>query len=101
MNIKDRRRNYNLKMRYGITLPEYLILHKHQKHACQICKRKQSCFKKRLSVDHNHKTGHIRGLLCGYCNTKLLRFLRDDRVRAAGLVEYLANALERDKEWED
>jgi 5-methylcytosine-specific restriction endonuclease McrA len=35
---------------------------------CAICKKPQSDFKHRLSLDHNHKTGQLRGLLCYRCN---------------------------------
>lgn len=54
---------------------------------CSICKKPSSMFKKRLSVDHNHRSNRIRGLLCYRCNkfvvgrqtiesaTKLLNYL--------------------------
>lgn len=35
---------------------------------CAICKKPQSAFKKSMAVDHNHKTGRIRGILCFRCN---------------------------------
>jgi Recombination endonuclease VII len=35
---------------------------------CSICSKPGSSFKKRLSVDHNHKSNRIRGLLCYRCN---------------------------------
>src|SRR5712671_223223 len=35
---------------------------------CAICRRSESGFKNRLSVDHNHKTHKVRGLLCFFCN---------------------------------
>lgn len=35
---------------------------------CGICKKPGKAFKKRLSVDHNHKSNKIRGLLCYRCN---------------------------------
>lgn len=31
---------------------------------CAICGKPRSSFKKNFSVDHNHKTGKVRGLLC-------------------------------------
>jgi hypothetical protein len=35
---------------------------------CAICKKPREAFKKSFSVDHNHKTNKIRGLLCYRCN---------------------------------
>jgi hypothetical protein len=54
----------HLRNRYGLTVQDYNILAKKQKHCCAICKEK-----KRFSVDHNHTTGKVRGLLCYKCNT--------------------------------
>lgn len=39
-----------------------------QKGECKICSIHFSQLKKPLAVDHNHKTGKIRGLLCYHCN---------------------------------
>lgn len=35
---------------------------------CAICARPETSFLRRLSIDHNHKTGRVRGLLCFHCN---------------------------------
>ena len=35
---------------------------------CAICGKHESQFVNRLAVDHNHKTGRVRGLLCYRCN---------------------------------
>lgn len=39
-----------------------------QEAKCAICNRHESKFKRRLSVDHRHSDGLVRGLLCFYCN---------------------------------
>jgi hypothetical protein len=39
---------------------------------CAICAKHESQFSKRLHVDHNHKTGKVRGLLCYRCNKFLV-----------------------------
>jgi hypothetical protein len=59
-----------------ITWEEYLELKKVQKNRCAICGRKKSPDKRhtRLTVDHNHKTGLHRGLLCSQCNFGLGAF---------------------------
>lgn len=65
---------YNLETdlwnRFRLTLDDYEALLEEQDHACAICGAECSSFG-RLSVDHNHKTGHVRGLLCRDCNVAL------------------------------
>lgn len=39
---------------------------------CAICGKHESQFTRRLSVDHNHATGKVRGLLCFRCNKFLV-----------------------------
>lgn len=39
---------------------------------CSVCKKPRSAFKNNLSVDHRHSDGLIRGLLCYYCNRRLV-----------------------------
>jgi len=42
-----------------------------QNNCCAICSRHKSNFKRDLDVDHCHKTGKVRGLLCVPCNTSM------------------------------
>lgn len=42
-----------------------------QESACAICFKNQSDLPLRLAVDHDHKTGKIRALLCHSCNARL------------------------------
>lgn len=39
---------------------------------CSLCEKPRPAFKKNFSVDHNHKSGKIRGLLCYRCNKFLV-----------------------------
>ena len=80
-------RNKTLLYTSGITLEEYEAMLKSQKGVCAICKRISSDGRN-LCVDHNHKTGKIRGLLCSWCNKGLGSF-RDERKRLAEAVRYL------------
>lgn len=63
--------NYELR-KYGITVEQYEEMHIEQNGLCAICGKPETMIKKkrvvRLSVDHNHKTGETRGLLCQICN---------------------------------
>lgn len=60
----------NLKRNYGISLEQFLKLEKSQSGVCAICGG-PPVTRKRLSVDHSHVTGKIRGLLCINCNSAL------------------------------
>jgi hypothetical protein len=64
-------KNRMLKKSYNIELHEYENLSNKQNNCCAICEVHQSNLTKSLAVDHDHKTGKIRGLLCGNCNTAL------------------------------
>src|SRR5438552_1390720 len=50
---------------------EYERRLKEQGGGCAICSRPPKR-NKRLCVDHNHRTGLVRGLLCSVCNGRLL-----------------------------
>jgi Autographiviridae endonuclease VII len=64
---RERYRENHLKTKYGISLADYEAMLRRQGGVCGICKRKPG--KRRLCVDHDHKTGQVRGLLCGRCNS--------------------------------
>lgn len=74
-----------LKRAYGITVEQYDAMLKKQKGRCAICRRKPVY---KLSVDHCHKTGRVRGLLCRPCNNALGNI--EDRIKTAeAIVAYL------------
>ena len=53
--------------RYGLTLADYDRMLAAQDGVCAICK-KTDPHQKSLSIDHDHRTEQVRGLLCGSCN---------------------------------
>jgi hypothetical protein len=88
---KIRTRGYNLKRTYGITLAEYRAMEFTQGGRCLICQEIPTPALNRvpLYVDHNHRTGAVRALLCKDCNTGL-GHLRDNPsllTRAAAYLE--------------
>ncbi len=75
--------------RYNITAPELLKLLKIQENKCAICKRQFGTTKRdRFSVDHDHETDIIRGLLCGGCNAGI-GLLGDSADNLLSAVAYL------------
>ncbi len=68
-------RKSHLKRHYGMTLDEYQKLFDEQEGCCAICGTHHSNVPhKQLMVDHCHKTGKVRQLLCDLCNTALGKF---------------------------
>jgi hypothetical protein len=64
---------------------------KDQRGRCAICKRTETQIGEKLFVDHCHKTGRVRGLLCRNCNSGL-GFFRDDSDLMWQAFAYLARS---------
>lgn len=62
-------RKQRLRKEYNLTLADYDAMLTAQGGVCAICNKPPK--KYRLSVDHSHTTGAVRGLLCVGCNVKL------------------------------
>jgi len=86
MKRKHRRRNLPVRL----TDEEYKTLLIRQGGGCAICGRPPK--KIRLSVDHDHRTGKTRGLLCMRCNRGLVWF-SDDAQCLSRASEYIRRAL--------
>lgn len=71
---------------YRLSEPEYETILQHQGGVCAGCSKPP--FGARLAVDHCHKTGRIRGLLCWLCN-RAIGILRDNAKAATRLGAYL------------
>lgn len=82
---REARRAWVLKV-YGITLEEYDTILDYQDGRCAIC-GKQPKTGQVLHIDHEHG-GHNRGLLCSYCNTRLVGRLKNHDL-AQKLADYL------------
>lgn len=89
---KDRAKDLRLRREYNITLEEYNKVLAYQNGCCYICRKTHG--KKGqllvLSVDHNHTTGLVRGLLCWPCN-KAIAVFRDNAGSMARAAQYIDN----------
>ncbi len=66
--------------RYGLSTYDYSLLYAEQDGKCFLCGWKaEGSGRAGLVVDHDHKTGVVRGLLCKLCNTSLGWFERIGR----------------------
>ena len=72
---------------YGLSFGEYEQMLLDQANVCAICLNPPT-ETRRLCVDHDHKTGMVRGLLCGPCNTGL-GHLRDNPKVILAAADYL------------
>lgn len=81
---------HNLKKTYGITQEDYETLFRLQNGRCAICGTTRFGGRwKKLSVDHSHAYGNVRGLLCHHCNAGLGAF-RDSERRLVAAIRYLS-----------
>ena len=70
-----------------ITFEEYQKMLIDQNGVCAICKHPPK--KRALNVDHNHKTGAVRGLLCFWCNKHLIGGRNESIELHLAAAEYL------------
>lgn len=81
---REQVRNIN---KYGLTIEEFNALSEAQNNVCAICGQPPRG-KTRLSVDHDHETRRVRGLLCDPCNTGLGMF-KDSPELLTAAIAYL------------
>jgi hypothetical protein len=84
----DYYRRAELKRKFGITLEQYQAMLEEQNGGCAICGQPETAIRMNkvvaLSVDHNHRTGERRGLLCTACNIGIGSLAESpERLRAA------------------
>lgn len=88
----DRYKQHDLKKSFGIGLAEYTAMAVEQNGCCAICEKQETETRlgkvRALSVDHNHKTNAVRGLLCQSCN-KLIGLANEDAAILGKAITYL------------
>jgi hypothetical protein len=83
--IKDKKNNLS---KYGLTLEMYNTMLMEQNNCCAICDTSADKLKLGLVVDHDHRTGEARKLLCNDCNQALGR-IKENKNIALRLINYL------------
>ena len=68
---KESRRKESIKALYGLTYDEFEAMLESQQHMCYICKKALELKTAGYAVDHCHKSGKVRKILCMGCNTLL------------------------------
>ena len=87
---RAKKRNNEIRKAYGITQSQYEEMLVKQNSACAVCKATETGIERttRFSIDHFHKTGNVRGLLCNWCNQGLGMF-KDDIELLKKAIDYL------------
>lgn len=74
--------------KYGLSIEEFDSLLHSQGGVCAVCGSTDEKYSRSLAVDHCHKTGKVRGLLCTRCN-QLLGSAEDSTELLKNLIHYL------------
>ena len=85
--IRQRNKAQHARRLYNMTINELFTMFEDQGYSCAVCGSTDAGYKDRWHVDHDHKTGHVRGILCCDCNTALKQSMTPAVLRAA--IEYL------------
>lgn len=88
---RTRMRHRSRERMYGVTHDEYLALLEAQGSLCAVCGTSGTAVRP-LSVDHDHDTDEVRGLLCNRCNP-MLGYARDDVAVLQAAIAYLSRPL--------
>lgn len=81
-------RKHHLKRKYGLTLAEFDRMLAAQNGACAICGTTRPGASGSMRIDHDHRTGRIRALLCDRCN-RALGIVNDDVSLLQAAIRYL------------
>lgn len=77
---RGKRKEIQLKVKYNLSIEDYNLMLEAQQSLCALCYQPETVpvtkgeGVRSLAVDHDHKTGKVRALLCNRCNTLLGRY---------------------------
>lgn len=90
LNNLPKHKDQQLRRTFGISLDQYNIMLKKQNNKCKICNKEE--VGRKLSVDHDHKSGKVRGLLCNHCNRGIGSFY-DNPTLLLTAIKYLKSLI--------
>ena len=103
-SLKQSTQRTKIRLKYGLTIQETLNILDLQGGKCAVCSKEISFDAKEKAniphVDHDHKTGIVRGLLCLTCNTGLGMFGDSEDLLEAAKI-YLISARHRERSSEE
>ena len=93
---KDYNADFHYRKKYGLSTAQVIQMHEERDYKCDICNGNQpprkvgktSYISDTMAIDHCHKSGKIRGLLCHVCNT-FLGAVKDDTRILKKMINYL------------
>lgn len=89
VRVKLQSRIYKLRVKYNLTLEQFNKILLLQDKKCALCLRTfTKSIKYRCEIDHDHKTGKVRKLLCHKCNSGI-GYFKDDVIIFKKIVNYL------------
>lgn len=91
---KNKQRSWTLQQKYGISIEQWNAMFDRQNGLCPICEKPlykpdNAAGRRAAAVDHDHKTGRVRGLTCSNCNRYAIA--KNTLETAKRLVTYLAS----------
>ncbi len=96
IDVQTYRRNWAIKKKYGWEPEDFDLYWFAQRGQCAICRKIMKMPTKTrgqgldiVAIDHDHKTGKVRALLCNACN-KGLRFFKDNILLLKSALNYLS-----------
>ena len=87
--LLNKMRHWTAKKR-PLSITNFVKLLRKQRFKCAICKQGMSLYSINVQIDHNHKDGQIRGILCKKCNL-LLGYAKDSSKILKNALKYIEN----------
>lgn len=84
----EQQRDWSLRKNYGVTLEQFRAMVARQRGLCAICAKDVTANSRTCHLDHDHKTGAVRGILCAGCNTAVGHI---ERAGIESFASYLAH----------